>query len=618
MIPLLLLTVAYLGASSAQRCGGVQNKYVCHPSNPRQFMICIGDQQYTMKCPGNLHFSTKTQTCDWPRNADCGRPVQVVTKPPPKRRPPQMSQRQFGGQRRRQPSYTWQSNKQGGNVNSAASKSRGEPVNAVAALTGPRKYKNPTDRERNVADDLYKKQHSYHDNKNQLKDTRTVDTNINQNRDKWTLAHYPWWAAKSATPANRSRMSRRPVTPTPGYRSGSPYTPRTSRTSRTSRISRTKTSRTSRTRYNPIRSSLGRVPVNSVASRHQPPPAKPLIKKTQLTKKKEVKKEPKPQRKIIRKPGKCDPTTCQLPDCRCIGSDIPGGVPVTQTPMMVMLTFDDSVNIANFDYYEKLFDGKFKNPNGCPVKGTFFVSGDATQYHLVEKLHKKGQEIASHSQSHRSPTTWWAHAGYDGYVHEIEGMRKKLSLKSKIPKDAIKGMRVPFLQIGGDDQYQMLHDYKYLYDTSMVTGHLYRNEKPPVWPFTLDYPPDSKTCSLTPCPQGSYPGLWEVPLVRWYGSNKMACAMPDGCIIGAGRKGTLKYLRDNFNRHYKTNRSPLGIFLHASWFRRKSGNFEALMDFLQELSRMEDVWVISTSQVVDWIRNPKPLSQVNNIESWKC
>lgn len=285
---------------------------------------------------------------------------------------------------------------------------------------------------------------------------------------------------------------------------------------------------------------------------------------------------------------------------------------------MVMLTFDDSVNVANYDYFTQLFDGKFRNPNGCPIRGTFFVSGDATQYHFVEKLHKQGQEIASHSVTHRSPTTYWAHAGYDGYVEEIEGMRKKLAEASNIPRESIRGMRVPFLQVGGDDQYQMLEDFGFTYDTSMVTGHLYKDSNPPIWPFTLDYPPDSKTCSLTPCPTKSYPGLWEVPLIRWYGTNRLACAMPDGCTIGGGRVGTLQFLQDNFRRHYDTNRAPFGIFLHASWFRRKEGNLEGLMDFLQEMSQMKDVWVISVSQVIDWMRSPETNSRAGKLDSWTC
>ncbi|XP_025108079.1 uncharacterized protein LOC112572559 isoform X1 [Pomacea canaliculata] len=327
----------------------------------------------------------------------------------------------------------------------------------------------------------------------------------------------------------------------------------------------------------------------------------------------EPKRNKKPQ-----KTGKCSEHTCRPPDCRCIGTDIPGSLPVNETPQMVMLTFDDSVNVANYDYFTQLFDGKFRNPNGCPIRGTFFVSGDATQYHFVEKLHKQGQEIASHSVTHRSPTTYWAHAGYDGYVEEIEGMRKKLAEASNIPRESIRGMRVPFLQVGGDDQYQMLEDFGFTYDTSMVTGHLYKDSNPPIWPFTLDYPPDSKTCSLTPCPTKSYPGLWEVPLIRWYGTNRLACAMPDGCTIGGGRVGTLQFLQDNFRRHYDTNRAPFGIFLHASWFRRKEGNLEGLMDFLQEMSQMKDVWVISVSQVIDWMRSPETNSRAGKLDSWTC
>lgn len=89
-----------------------------------------------------------------------------------------------------------------------------------------------------------------------------------------------------------------------------------------------------------------------------------------------------------------------------------------------------------------------------------------------------------------------------------------------------------YLQVGGDAQYAMLKDNKFRYDSSMVTGQLYSNHRPPIWPFTLDTPPDSTTCNLTPCPTCSYPGLWEIPLIRWYGSNQVACAMPDACTTG--------------------------------------------------------------------------------------
>lgn len=32
----------------------------------------------------------------------------------------------------------------------------------------------------------------------------------------------------------------------------------------------------------------------------------------------------------------CDPTNCQLPNCRCFSTDIPGGFQATETPQVIM------------------------------------------------------------------------------------------------------------------------------------------------------------------------------------------------------------------------------------------------------------------------------------------
>ena len=70
----------------------------------------------------------------------------------------------------------------------------------------------------------------------------------------------------------------------------------------------------------------------------------------------------------------CNEDLCKLPDCFCSGTKIPGGLAVEDVPQMVMISFDDSVNIQNFYYYKALLnDGEKarKNPNGeCSV--TFF------------------------------------------------------------------------------------------------------------------------------------------------------------------------------------------------------------------------------------------------------
>lgn len=71
-------------------------------------------------------------------------------------------------------------------------------------------------------------------------------------------------------------------------------------------------------------------------------------------------------------------------------------------------------------------------------------------------------------------------------------------------------MRAPFLAIGGNNMFKMLHDVNFTYDSSMP---VYEN-RPPSWPYTLDYK-IFHDCMIPPCPTKSYPGVWEVPMVMW-------------------------------------------------------------------------------------------------------
>jgi hypothetical protein len=51
---------------------------------------------------------------------------------------------------------------------------------------------------------------------------------------------------------------------------------------------------------------------------------------------------------------------------------------------MITLTFDDAVNVGNHDIFEELFNRGRKNPNGCSIKGTFFVSHRYANYSMVQ------------------------------------------------------------------------------------------------------------------------------------------------------------------------------------------------------------------------------------------
>lgn len=47
--------------------------------------------------------------------------------------------------------------------------------------------------------------------------------------------------------------------------------------------------------------------------------------------------------------------------------------------------------------FTELFNDDRRNPNNCPIRGTFFVSHEYTNYRDVQYLWNVGHEIAVHS-----------------------------------------------------------------------------------------------------------------------------------------------------------------------------------------------------------------------------
>ena len=65
---------------------------------------------------------------------------------------------------------------------------------------------------------------------------------------------------------------------------------------------------------------------------------------------------------------------------------------------IVYLTFDDAFTAtAERDFYQEMFDGSYKNPNGCVIRATHFVAHQGTDYSLVNRYWHLGHEIAAHS-----------------------------------------------------------------------------------------------------------------------------------------------------------------------------------------------------------------------------
>lgn len=305
----------------------------------------------------------------------------------------------------------------------------------------------------------------------------------------------------------------------------------------------------------------------------------------------------------------CDPAKCKLPDCRCASTEIPGGLSPEQTPQILTISYDDALRVQDYvSYYSKVFAER-KNPNGCPVSLTYFVSHNYTDYSLVEDLYYNGSyEMADHSVDHREPTTWWKNATLEEWTQEIVDQRDILMKWGNIPNNTIKGFRAPFL-VTSENELEALYLSNFTYEASMGTRDMY-------WPFTLDY--KSPICAdPATCPDKSYPGLWLVPNILYEQKDGSICAMLDACTYPKSEQDWLDFFMDNFNGHYK-NRAPFGIYAHSAWFYFGSERAAALNAFLDKVLAMDNVYIVTHSQLLDWVRNPTPLDKIKDFAPWQC
>jgi len=89
-------------------------------------------------------------------------------------------------------------------------------------------------------------------------------------------------------------------------------------------------------------------------------------------------------------------TTCKLPNCLCMGTTPPLGLNANEIPQLVFLTFDDAVADWMLPMYERILARR--NPNGCPISMTFYVTHDGgTNYQQVNRYYNQGHEMASHT-----------------------------------------------------------------------------------------------------------------------------------------------------------------------------------------------------------------------------
>lgn len=317
---------------------------------------------------------------------------------------------------------------------------------------------------------------------------------------------------------------------------------------------------------------------------------------------------------------KCNKTNCVAPDCFCYGQE--PAMNKTDIPFFIMLTFDDAVTSNMFSriYLNLLIRSPFTNPNFCPIRTTFFIAHNYTDYRLVRHLYNAGHEMASHSINHTS-----TESEFDDVADEIYGQKKMISELASIPEEEIKGFRSPFLDLygrGGDVQFEVMSHYNMTWDSSITNVEIFAGRKP-LWPFTMDFPIAEDRCPMGECPTEGHPGVFEVPMNGWIGSNGFSCGMIDACSIsGMNFTGTAQnyhdFFKSNFDLFYK-EKVPMHMFTHAAMFMKSPNALKGLKSFMREvLDGHNDVWFVTPSQVISWMQNPVNKNAILNDERFGC
>jgi len=316
---------------------------------------------------------------------------------------------------------------------------------------------------------------------------------------------------------------------------------------------------------------------------------------------------------------------CQLPDCYCSadGTVAPGGgkLELNNIPMMITMTFNGAVNGESLAVYERLFNKERLNPNGCTAKATFFVSHKYTNYSAVQELHRVGHEIGVFSITNNEDSKYWTEGSYDNWLGEMAGARLIVEKFANITDGTVVGLRAPYLRVGGNEQFNMMNDQFFLYDSS-ITAPLSRV---PVWPYTLHYRmPHKCHGNAQNCPSRSHP-IWEMPINELdrrddpqYDETLTGCHVVSSCSNIYAPESFRQLLQHNFERHYGTNRAPLSLSFDPSWLISNKDFDTTLSDWMNYiLTTYTDVYFVTELQVIQWIQKPTSVQSLRDFAEWK-
>ncbi|KAJ6617433.1 hypothetical protein B0H10DRAFT_1948335 [Mycena sp. CBHHK59/15] len=319
----------------------------------------------------------------------------------------------------------------------------------------------------------------------------------------------------------------------------------------------------------------------------------------------------------------CDATKCKLPSCNCASTSPPGGLNSSEVPMFIVFTADDAVQSYTLDAINQFLAHR-QNPNGCPIKMTYFTSLNYTNYTLVTDWFVAGNEIADHTMTHVG----------DPPQDQIDGNLIALNALAGIPLKSIIGFRAPYLNYSVNT-LKLLAAAGFTYESSSAAAIPVTDPGTDAyWPYTLDNGMANDCLDVADSCKGQpvLPGFWEIPMYAFFDERGAAGAhLMDPWLDAANGAtkvndtATLEYMKSTFTAHYTGNRQPIGLYTHPIHLSTTypgvdppNSTINMINTFLDWAQVQQNVWIVSNEQLLAWVQNPVPVSQLDTVDALKC
>ncbi|CAI9733608.1 chitin deacetylase 7-like [Octopus vulgaris] len=300
---------------------------------------------------------------------------------------------------------------------------------------------------------------------------------------------------------------------------------------------------------------------------------------------------------------------CKLPTCWCFGRK--PSFDSRNIPQFVYFTFDGIVDKITRKKIAHLFSQDRTNENGCHIRATIFITGLASDYKEINWLYKAGHEIALYGLSNDIVDPFMKHL-------EIPVQKKLLERYAGISDLYVTGWRNVHDTSKWHKQLDSLKKYNMAYDSSIVIRPSSVREQE-IWPFTLEFGWD-ENCQNSSCRFKTKESevLWEIPSILYSNfKTSKSCYYIDDCFNDSHTSlETFDNLVSNFFIAHKS-KMPFGVRLRKYWFNKENkANFGGLDAFIKFLLDLDNVYLISISDLVGWMRHPQPIFTERNIKNF--